>query len=120
MEANLKFQSPRSIFQGTLFQCSLPRMLIFVCPPPPHQLGLALKNEFVGNKMSLQRGLKYRTCSDFEWAKVVMLNGSKPDQPDHTKSDQIAVILDLYALALFLNGQDYSYCCCYAPNHSNN
>ena len=42
-----------------------------------------------------------------------MLNGSylqwhsKTEQPDHSKSDQIA-ILDFYVLVLFLDGRDHS------------
>ena len=72
--------------------------------------------------MSIHRGGSNTKHSDFEWSKfVAMLNGSdfkwhsKTQQPDHTKSDQIAGILDLYALALSLNGQDYSY----APDNYN-
>ena len=44
-----------------------------------------------------------------------MLNGSdlewhfKTEQPKHLKSNQIAAIVDFYALVLLLNGQDYSY-----------
>ena len=51
----------------------------------------------------LQWGLEHRTRLDFEWSKVVlMLNGSdfkwhsKTDQPDYSKFDQIARILDSY------------------------
>ena len=52
-----------------------------------------------------------------------MLNGSdfelhsKTEQPDHSKFDQIAAILDSYVLVPFLNGPDYS--CSYGPDHSN-
>ena len=49
--------------------------------------------------------------SDFEWR-------SKTEQPYHSKSDQIAAILDSYVLILFLNGLDYSYS--YGPHHSDN
>ena len=61
----------------------------------------------------VQWRLKYQTCLDFEWSKVVrMLNGSdcewhsKTEQPNHSKLHQIAVILNFYVVVPFLNGQD--------------
>ena len=59
--------------------------------------------------IQIQWGLEYRTCPEFELAKVAqMLNGSdfkwhsKIEQPNHSKSaDQIAAILDSYALFPF-------------------
>ena len=66
---------------------------------------------------------QYLTSSDKEWSKIVqMFNGSdiewhsKTENPNHSKSYQIATILNSL-LVQFLNGQDYS--CSYVPDHSN-
>ena len=71
-------------------------------------------------------GLEYQTYPDFEWSKVArMLNSSdfkwhsKIKQPNHSKFDQIAAILDSNLLVLLLNGQDFSMVntYCYISQH---
>ena len=63
------------------------------------------------NTKHLWNGQKLVGC----WM-VKILNGF-PKPNSHSKSDQIAAILDSYVLVPFLNGLDYS--CSYGPNHSN-
>ena len=65
-------------------------------------------------KRTLQWGLDSQTLSDFQWSKVVwMMNGSdfewhsKTKQPDHSKSDQKATILDSYFLVLLSYSSDH-------------
>ena len=43
---------------------------------------------------------------------------SKTQKLDHSKSDQMAAILESYVLVLFLNSSDYNYSCSYGLNQS--
>ena len=66
---------------------------------------------------------EYRTLFNLVLRHYLILQSTcstiKTKQPNHSKSDQIAAILDTFILVLILNGWDYNFSCGYGPKHSN-